>query len=97
MMRSMGRYTVASYAQTVFLQMFLYERFKSYGAQPTTSEATTMMKVEDENGIIRSVPDKPEKMRAQRWSNLKQLKGKDLVEFIDSEKHFSFRPYGYTP
>lgn len=29
--------------------------------------------------------------------NLKQLRGKDLVEFIDSEKHFSSRPYGYTP
>lgn len=55
-----------------------------------------MMTVEDENGVVRSVPDKHEKMRAQRWSNLKQLKGKDLVEFIDSEKHFSFRPYGYT-
>lgn len=56
-----------------------------------------MMTVEDENGIVRSVPNKPEEMRAQRWSNLKQLKGKNLVEFIDSEKHFSFRLYGYTP
>lgn len=55
-----------------------------------------MMTVEDENGLVSSVPDKPEKMRAQRWSNLKQSKDKDLIEFIDSEKHFSFRPYGYT-
>lgn len=39
----------------------------------------------------------PEKMRAQRWSNLKQLRAKDLVEYIDSEKHFSFRSYEYTP
>lgn len=54
-------------------------------------EATTMMTVEDENGIVRSLPDKPAKMKAQRWSNLKQLRGKDLVE-IDSEKHFSSRP-----
>lgn len=54
-----------------------------------------MMTVEDENGIVRSVPDKLEKMRAQRWSNLKQLRGKDLQEFIDSEKHFFSRPYGY--
>lgn len=36
-------------------------------------------------------------MGAQRWSNLKQLRGKDLVEYIDSEKHFSFRPNEYTP
>lgn len=52
-----------------------------------------MMTVEDDNGVVRSVLDKPEKMRAQRWSNMKQLKGKDLVEFIDSEKHLSFCPY----
>lgn len=36
-------------------------------------------------------------MRAQRWSNLKQLRGKDLVKFINLEKHFFFRLYGYTP
>lgn len=64
LVRSMWRYTVASYAQTAFLQMFLWERFKSYNPQPITFEATTMMTVEDENGIVRSVPDKPEKMRA---------------------------------
>lgn len=87
---------MASYAQAAFLQMFLWERFKSYGPQPTL-EATTMMTVEDENGIVRSIPDKHEKMRGQRWSNLKQFRGKDLVEFIDSEKHFSSRPYEYTP
>lgn len=92
-----GEVTVASYAQTAFLQMFPWERFKNYSPQPIVFEASTMMTVEDENGVVRSVPDKPEKMRAQRWSNLKQLKGKDLVEFIDSEKHFSFRPYKYTP
>lgn len=71
--------------------MFLWERFKSYSPQPIMFEATTMMTVEDENGIVRSLPDKPSKMKAQRWSNLKQLRGKDLVE-IDSEKHFSSRP-----
>lgn len=65
--------------------------------QPSTFESIHMMIVEDENGILRSIPDKPVKMRAQRWSNPKQLKGKDLVEYIDSEKHFSFSPYEYTP
>lgn len=28
---------------------------------------------------------------------IEATKGKDLVDFIDTEKHFSFRPYGYTP
>lgn len=77
--------------------MFLWERFKNYSPQPIAFEAATMMTVNDENGVVRFVPDKPVKMRAQRWSNLKQLRGKDVVEFIDSEKHFSLRPYGYTP
>lgn len=36
-------------------------------------------------------------MRAQRWSNLKQQKGKYLMDYIDSEKHFSFHPCGSTP
>lgn len=66
LVRSMGRYTVASYAQTAFLQLFLWEHFKSYGPQPVAFEASNMVMVEDENGVTRSVPDKPEKMRAQR-------------------------------
>lgn len=56
-----------------------------------------MVTVEDENAIIKSVPDKSEKMMAQRWSNVKQQKGKELVEYIDSEKYFFFRPYTSTP
>lgn len=44
-----------------------------------------MVIVEDENGIVKLVPDKPTKIRVQRWSNLKQQKGKDLLEYIDSK------------
>lgn len=71
LVRSRGRYTVTSYGQTAFLQLFLWKRFKSYGPQPSTFEAINMMTMEEQNRIIRSVPDRPEKMRAQRWSNLK--------------------------
>lgn len=56
-----------------------------------------MVTVKDENGIVKTVLDQSETMRAQRWSNLKQQKFMDLVDYIDSEKHFSFRPYGSTP
>lgn len=56
-----------------------------------------MVAVEGENGIAKFVPDKLEKTRGQCWCNLKQQKGKDLMEYVDSEKHFSFCPYGYTP
>lgn len=92
LVKSMDRYTVASYAHTAFLQLFLWERFKSCGPQPSIFEAISMVRVEDENGIVRFVLDKPENLRAQRWSNLKQQKGKDLVEYVDSEKHFPFVP-----
>lgn len=52
---------------------------------------------QDENGIVRTVPDKPEKMRDQQWSNRKQQTGRNLVDYIDFKKHFSFRPYASTP
>lgn len=93
----MGRYTVVSYANSTFLQLFLWERFSNLAPQPVQFESVTMRTFEDEDGIVRTVPDKPARMRAQRWSNLKQQKGKDLMDYIDSEKHFCFRPYGSTP
>lgn len=93
----MGRYTVISYANSTFIQMFLWERFNSVAPQPTLFEAVNLVTVEDVNGIVKTVPNKPEKMRAQRWSNLKQQKGKKLVDYIDSEKHFHIRPYTSTP
>lgn len=63
---------MASYAHTAFLQPFLWERFKNFGPQPSTFDAVNIVTVEDEIGIVRSVPDKLEKMRAQSWSNVKQ-------------------------
>lgn len=95
--KSMGRYTVVSYANFAFLQLFLWGRFSNLAPQLVQFEAMTMRTIEDEDRIVRTVTDKPARMRAQRWSNLKQQKGKDLVDYIDSEKHFSFRPYGSTP
>lgn len=75
--KSMGRYTMVSYANSVFLQLFLWERFNSLAPQSVQFEAVTMMTVEDEDEIVRTVPDKPARLRAQRWSDLKQQKGKD--------------------
>lgn len=45
------------------LQLFLWERFKKYGPQPSTFEVINVVRVEDENRIVRSVPDKSEKIR----------------------------------
>lgn len=49
-----------------------------------------METVEDEDGISRTVTDKPIKMRAHRWSSLRKNKEEDLLTYIDSEKHFFF-------
>lgn len=93
----MGRYTVVSYANSAFLQLYLWERFKGLAPQPVQFEAVNTGTVEYENGIVKTVPDKSKKMRAQRCSNLKQQKSKDLVDYINSEKQFAFRPYASTP
>lgn len=50
-----GRYTVVSYANTAFLQLFLWEKFKNLGPQPTQFEAVDMVTVEDENRMVKSV------------------------------------------
>lgn len=94
--KSMGRYTVVSHVNSAFLHLFLWERFSNLAPQPVQFEAVTMRTIEEEDGIVKMVPNKPARMRAQRWSNLKQQRGKDLVDFIDSEKHFSLHPYGLT-
>lgn len=78
----MGRYTVVSYANSAFLQLYLWERFKGLTPQPVQFEAVNTGTVEFENGIVKTVPDKSEKMRAQRCSNLKQQKSKDLVDYL---------------
>lgn len=94
--RSMGRYLVVTYADTSFLQLFLWKRFKTLGLKPAEYEAVEMIDIEDDNGKMKTLSDRTLKMRAQRWSNLKQHKLKRLSKLIDSEKHFNFRPYTFT-
>lgn len=77
---------------TAFLQLFLWERFKNYGPQPSMFEAINVVRVEDENGIVRSVPDKPEKMRAQKWSKLKQQRVKISRSILNSRSIFLSGP-----
>lgn len=56
-----------------------------------------MVEVE-ENGEVKVRLDRPYKMTAQkRRSTLKQNKHKRLLKFIDVKKHFSSRPYTFTP
>lgn len=101
--KSRGRYIVVSYGNTSFLQLILWKRFETLSPQAVEfevlemEEVVEMEEVEDDNRIIRSVLNKMLKIKAQRWSKLKQHKNKSLVKNIDSEKHFVFHPYTFTP
>lgn len=76
---------MVTYGDNSFL-LFLWERFKTLGPKPT--------EFEDEHG---NVPDKPFKMGAHLCFCLKQHKHKRLSKFIDSEQHFNFRMYTFSP
>lgn len=81
---------MVSYANSAVLQLFLCERFQNLAPQPVQFEAITMITVEDVDGIVRTVPDKPARIRVQRWSNLKQQMGKDLVDYGSVWQNFKF-------
>lgn len=75
---------MVTYADTSFCQLFLWEIFKTLGLKPEEYEAVEMIDDEDENGKVQTVPDRPLKMRAQRWFGLKQHKPKKLSKVINS-------------
>ncbi|KAA8517973.1 hypothetical protein F0562_015447 [Nyssa sinensis] len=84
--RSVGRYDVASYAVTTFLQIFLFERFKDY-AKPHVFPCTKVL-----DGKARTTKVVPNTIsRASRWRG----KGthKTLAQLMDVEENFVFRPY----
>lgn len=52
-LKSMGRYTVVFYANSAFLQLFLWERFKSLAPQPVQFEAVNMVTSRTTTGLSR--------------------------------------------
>lgn len=97
LLNSVGRYTVVSYADIAFLQLFLWGRFENLGPQPAQFEAVNIVTVEDENGIVKSVPDKPIRWELKDGPTWNNRKVKSLWSNIDSKKYFSFHPYTFTP
>lgn len=69
------------------------ERFKILGLKLVEYKAVDMINIEDDEGNVKTVPDRPLRMRAQRWSTLKQHKLEKLSKFINSEKQFNFHPF----
>lgn len=60
-------------------------------------EVVDMIEVKDNERNVKTVLDRPFRMRAQRWYGLKQHRLKRFSKSIDSEKHFNFRAYTFTP
>ncbi|KAA8536875.1 hypothetical protein F0562_029353 [Nyssa sinensis] len=86
--RSVGRYDMTNYACTMSLQLFLFERFPSYGPKPEVL-LSYRPKFVRETKVVRKV--KNEFSRVVRWKGKGSLK--KLMMFLDDESEFVFRPY----
>lgn len=62
--RSIGRLFIVNNIDTSFPQVFLWERFKTLGPKPAEYDGVEMGNVEDNDGNMKIVPDRPLKMRA---------------------------------
>lgn len=45
-------------------------KFKTLGPKQAKHDGVKMVEVQDENGEVKMVPNRPYKMRTQRWPNL---------------------------
>ncbi|KAA8536871.1 hypothetical protein F0562_029349 [Nyssa sinensis] len=86
--RSVGSYDMTNYACTMSLQLFLFERFPSYGPKPEVLPSYRP-KFFRETKVVRKV--KNEFPRVVRWKGKGSLK--KLMMFLDEESEFVFRPY----
>lgn len=83
------------HANTVFLQVFLWEWFVSLSPKPTQLDAVEMIEVEEDGEIVKK-PNRSYQPRALRWSGMKQNNTKNLSKVIDIKKNFNFRPYAFA-
>lgn len=74
--RLLGRFHVVTHANTAFLHIFLWERFKTLRLKQAL-DALDMVEIE-ENGEVKVRSVMPYKMRAQRRSGLELNKHKKL-------------------
>lgn len=75
-----------TYADTSFLQMFLWERFKALSPEPHKFSPIEMVET-----VVRGVqvekPNRPYQARANGWTNVKQNNNKNLSKVINVEKN----------
>lgn len=92
MARLLGCYDVVTYMDSVFQQMFLWERFGALTPMPVEYSTT----VPGGMGVV-SLTKSIFKALAPRWTGRKQSSDKSLSVVIDSEENFNFSPYVYVP
>lgn len=66
----MGRFFVVTNADTSISATVFMGKFKTLGPKKAEYDGVKMVEVEDENGEVKTVPNRPYKMRTQRWPNL---------------------------
>lgn len=92
--RSLGYNNVVSHADFVFLQMFLWERFRALTSAFVEYSATVpgRARVVSPTGM-KSIY----KACARRWAGVKKLVDKSFSPIIDKEENFSSKPYVVVP
>lgn len=94
MMRSLGRYGVASYVDFDFLQMFMWEHFWGLALVPVVYSTTIPNRVEVVNPTMTKNIYRTHTLRRV---GVKQWTGKLLATITDNEENFNFRSHAFIP
>ncbi|CAL9011406.1 unnamed protein product, partial [Prunus brigantina] len=83
-----GTMAVETFANSSFLQIFLWERFKGIDVSPLPYSKAESLVAPDENSYVPGgLP------RICRWFRRMQRKGQNFLELLDDVEKFIFRPY----
>ncbi|CAL9008802.1 unnamed protein product [Prunus brigantina] len=83
-----GTMAVETFANSSFLQIFLWERFKGIEVSPLPYSKAESLVAPDENSYVPGgLP------RICRWFRRMQRKGQNFLELLDDVEKFIFRPY----
>ncbi|XP_026410654.1 uncharacterized protein LOC113305877 [Papaver somniferum] len=87
---SNGFMKIETYANTMFLQALLWERFEKYAPIPRSI-------LQGPNADIRYVLSERDNARIMRWSTKKPRKNIRLTSVLDEESEFNLRPWVSVP
>ncbi|XP_026443852.1 uncharacterized protein LOC113344007 [Papaver somniferum] len=87
---SNGFMKIETYANTMFLQALLWERFEKYAPIPRSI-------LQGPNADIRYIISERDNARIMRWSTKKPRKNIRLTSVLDEESEFNFSPWVSVP